>query len=185
MSKWLRISYFALGWTAQQLFVFQFLPLCLATQRHLSAFFAFHFVFQLCHLFLILYASVCLLQMCLCVIISKERKIKAKLTQNHPHQCEKCDSKQHGQISECVLEVYQQISPPFGVAVIEEGERQAIEVAEAVLVRMVAVVPSVFTVHTQVPLTCRDTERGKPSQEAFRNEDQRINNHVTLHYLTH
>lgn len=75
------------------------------------------------------------------------------------YQCEKSDSKQRGEISERVLEVYQDITLLSRHTVIEQGERQAIEVAEAVLVRMVAMVPSVLTVHPQVPLTCRHTER--------------------------
>ena len=94
-----------------------------------------------------------------CTFVSKERKNK-RLNghRNHPYQCEKSNSKQHGEISECVLEVSQDVAPLSGHTVIEQGERQAVEVAKAMLVGMVAVVPSVFTVHTQVPLTCRDTQ---------------------------
>lgn len=81
------------------------------------------------------------------------------LTQILPHQCEKSNSKHHGQTSECVLKVCQDITPLSGGTVIEQGERQAVEVAEAMLVWVVAVVSSVFTVYTQVPLTCRDSQK--------------------------
>lgn len=80
---------------------------------------------------------------------------------NYPYQCEKSNSKEHGEILECVAEVYQDIIPLSRHTVVEKGERQAVEVAEAMLVRMVAVVPSVLTVHPQVPLTCRDEGRGR------------------------
>lgn len=42
-----------------------------------------------------------------------------------------------------------------GPAVIDEGVREAVEEAEALLVGMVAVVSSALTVHAQVPLPCR------------------------------
>lgn len=69
------------------------------------------------------------------------------------HQCKKTNSKKHGQTSKCVLEVCQDIIPLSGHTVIEQSEGQAVEVAEAMLVGMVAVVPSLFAVNTQVPLT--------------------------------
>lgn len=47
-----------------------------------------------------------------------------------------------------MLKVCQDITPLSGRTVIEQRERQAVEVAEAVLIRVVAVVSSVFTVYT-------------------------------------
>lgn len=60
-------------------------------------------------------------------------------------------------MSECDLEVCHDIAPLSWHTVIEQGEWQAVEIAEAVLVWVMTVIPSAFTVHTQVPLTCRDT----------------------------
>ncbi len=60
-----------------------------------------------------------------------------------------------------MLKVCEDVSVFSGHTVVKECERQAVEVAEAMLVRVVAVVPSVFTIHTQVPLTCRDTETNR------------------------
>lgn len=99
--------------------------------------------------------------------ISEAQKPNGPTEKNHPYQCEKSNSKQHGQILECVLEVCHDNSPLSGHTVVEQGERQAVVVAEAMLVRMVAVIPSVLTVHAQVPLTCRDTERETTNQTAF------------------
>lgn len=72
---------------------------------------------------------------------------KNYLTRSHPYQREKSNSKQHGEISECMLKVCQDIIPLSRYTVIEQCEWQAIEVAEAVLVWVVTVVPSLFTVH--------------------------------------
>lgn len=79
---------------------------------------------------------------------------------NQPYQGEESEAEHHGEISECLLEVSEDISPLSGHTVIEQGERQAVEVAEAVLVRVVAVVPSLLAVHPQVPLTCRRKQNG-------------------------
>lgn len=58
-----------------------------------------------------------------------------------------------------MLDTCHDVAPFSGHTVIEQSERQAVEIAEAVLVWMVAMVPPRFTVHTQVPLTCRDKQR--------------------------
>lgn len=116
------------------------------------------FILALSHPFLTWYVSAfCKIQNT-CHHFYREDKKSLKF-KTQTYQCEKSDSKQHGEISERVLEVYQDITLLSRPTVIEQGERQAIEVAEAVLVRMVAMVPSVLTVHPQVPLTCRHTER--------------------------
>lgn len=82
------------------------------------------------------------------MLVSMEREIKANLTRSHSYQREKSNSKKHGQISECVLKICQDVTPLSGHTVIEQGERQAVEVTEAMLVRVVTVVTSAFTVHT-------------------------------------
>lgn len=80
------------------------------------------------------------------------------MIQYNPHQSEQTNSEKDGHVSECVLEVCQDITPMSGHTVIEEGKWQAIEVAEAMLVWVMTVISSVFTVHTQVPFTCRDRD---------------------------
>lgn len=71
------------------------------------------------------------------------------------YQCQQSNGEQHGEISERLLQVCQDIAALSRRTVIEQGERQAIEEGEAMLVWVVAVVPSLLTVHPQVPLACR------------------------------
>lgn len=73
-----------------------------------------------------------------------------------------------------MLKICQDITPLSGYAVIEQCEWKAIEVTEAMLVWMVTVVSSLFTVHTQVPLTCRDTERKRETDVALDTRDRNI-----------
>lgn len=82
--------------------------------------------------------------------------------ENHSYQREKSEPKQQSQILECELDGSHHVRPVSRHAVIEKGERQAVEVAEAVLVRVVTVVASTLAAHTQVPLTCRD--RGEKTE---------------------
>lgn len=49
---------------------------------------------------------------------------------------------------ECLLDIHQHVSALSGNAVIEQSEWQTIEVAETMLVWVVAVIPSGFTIYT-------------------------------------
>lgn len=71
------------------------------------------------------------------------------------YQCCKSDGEKDGEASERLLQVPQDVAALPGHTVVEQGEREAVEVAEAVLVWVVAVVPSALAVHPQMPLTCR------------------------------
>lgn len=64
-----------------------------------------------------------------------------------PYQCCQSDAQEHGEAAECFLQVCQDVAALPRHAVIEQGEGEAVEVAEAVLVWVVAVVPSALTVH--------------------------------------
>lgn len=55
------------------------------------------------------------------------------------------------------MEVNQHIAAVTRHTIVEESEGQAVEEAEAMLVGVVAVVPSLLTVHSQMPLTCTET----------------------------
>lgn len=71
------------------------------------------------------------------------------------YQCCKSDGEKNGEASERLLQVFQDAAALPGRTVVDQGEREAVEVVEAVLVWVVAVVPSVLAVHPQMPLTCR------------------------------
>lgn len=75
---------------------------------------------------------------------------------NEPYQCYQSDAQKNGEASECFLQVCQDVAALPRHTIIEQGEGEAIEVAEAVLVWVVAVVPSALTAHPQMPLTCRE-----------------------------
>lgn len=49
---------------------------------------------------------------------------------------------------ECLLEIHQYVFALSRHTIIKQSERQAIEVAEAMLVWVMTVIPSGFTVHT-------------------------------------
>lgn len=74
----------------------------------------------------------------------------------HHYQCEESNSKEHCEILECDLDTHHNGSSLSRHTVSDQGERQAVEEAEAMAVGVVAVVPSVFTADAQVPLTCRE-----------------------------
>lgn len=86
----------------------------------------------------------------------QKKPAKRGLTKNYElYQCCKSDAEKNGEASECLLQVCQDVAALPRHTVVEQGEREAVEVAEAVLVWVVAVVPSALAVDPQMPLTCR------------------------------
>lgn len=83
---------------------------------------------------------------------SEEDYISSNQTQTLLYHSEESNCNQHGHLVEGVSEVLLVDLCLAGPAVIDEGVREAVEEAEALLVGMVAVVSSALAVHAQVPL---------------------------------